>query len=100
MPSKILRRKAKLVIRGGKKTKKHHKKQMRNYLGGGKYTHDENFNNANRVMYQQPDAAVYWLTRAKDNHPEDDEIDELIERLETSQKLLNDVQKRIDELVS
>ena len=52
-----------------------------------------------QTEYESAENAIHWLEQAKNEHPEDTEIDELIEKLKTSHQLLSEVQQRIDELI-
>jgi hypothetical protein len=95
MPSKTLNKRKK--SRGPKNTTKKHK---RKYLGGGKYTDNDNFHRAYREIYNVsvPDAAVYWLGEVQKTNPEDTNISKIKQKLEESGRLLNDALKDIEEI--
>lgn len=83
-----------------KNTTRQKQKQMRNYLGGGKYTDDENFKNAYTEVnnVSAPTDALYWLEEAHKEHPDETDIKKLIKKLTKSGKLLTEAQERIEEL--
>ena len=80
--------------------KKRNIKKIR-YLGGTKYIDDENFLNAHKeISNRDPiDNTIYWLKKAKEEHEDDEDIQLLIEKLNESKKLLDEVRERIAELV-
>ena len=77
-------------------------KTLNKNLGCGKYTNDINFTRAYREVFNlyEPDAVVYWLGEVKKSNPEDEDISELIQKLETCGRLLKEAKKRIDDLGS
>ena len=95
MPSKTSNKR-----RGVKNTTKKNKKHRRKYLGGGKYDNDQNFRKAYREIYNvnAPDAAVHWLKEVQKTNPDDKDISELIQKLETSSRLLKESQRGIEDL--
>lgn len=97
MSSKTLNKRQKLrVVKKTKKTKK----RVRKYLGGGKYSNDTNFNHAYREIYNidPPDDAVYWLKEVQKRTPADEDISNLIQKLEMSSNLLKDGRKDIERI--
>ena len=83
-----------------KTLKKRNIKKYR-YLGGTKYADDENFRNAHRqIFYSDPvDNTIFWLEKAKKDYPNDKDIQKLIDKLNKSKKLLNEVRDDIEKLV-
>jgi hypothetical protein len=74
---------------------------MRKYLGGGKYSEDDNFFKAYREIYNdEPRAAAYWLQELQKTIPEDDDIrddiSDLIHKLNKSYNLLEEAKKDIE----
>ena len=88
--------------RSVKNTSRQKQKQMHNYLlGGGKYTKDKNMQNAYTEVFNvsPPDAALHWLKEAHKEKPNEKDIEEFIEKLETSGRLLKEVQTDIEKLI-